>query len=190
MMKYLLNVIPVLFAFILLTSCNNNSEFLIEKNRVGPLTNETEIQELASIFSSDSLVAHLSEGALGFGGAMMESEDEFLVYSKEGEHLLTVVAENPLDSTSLIDRVEIISKSYKTKTNVGIGSTFDQVNLNVQIDRVEKGLTSAILYVDELNATLVIDQKELGMNSLRPGKMLLERIPGDSEFRSFTLWFD
>ena len=55
---------------------------------------------------------------------------------------------------------------------------------------MEKGLTSAILYVDELNATLVIDQKELGMNSLRPGKMLLERIPGDSEFRSFTLWFD
>ncbi len=189
-MKYLLNVIPVLFLSILLTSCNNNSEFLIEKNRVGPLTNETEIQDLAAIFSSDSLVAHLSEGAIGYGGAMMESEDEYLVYSKDGEHLITVVAENPLDSTSLIDRVEIISEAYQTNSNVGIGSTFDQVNLNVQIDRVEKGLTSAILYVDELNATLVIDQKELGMNSLRPGKMLLERIPGDSKFRSFTVWFD
>ena len=189
-MKYLLNVIPVLFLSILLTSCNTNSEFLIEKNRVGPLTNETEIQDLAAIFSSDSLVAHLSEGAIGYGGAMMESEDEYLVYSKDGEHLITVVAENPLDSTSLIDRVEIISEAYQTNSNVGIGSTFDQVNLNVQIDRVEKGLTSAILYVDELNATLVIDQKELGMNSLRPGKMLLERIPGDSKFRSFTVWFD
>jgi hypothetical protein len=176
--------------FTLLASCNSNSDFLIEKNRVGQLTNETEIQDLASLFSSDSLVAHLSEGAVGFGGAMMESEDEYLVYSKEGEHLLTVVAENALDSTSLIDRVEIISKTYRTKNDVGIGSTFDQVNLNIQIDRVEKGLTSAILYVDELNATLVIDQKELGMNSLRPGKMLLERIPGDSKFRSFTLWFD
>ncbi|MGB0836772.1 MAG: hypothetical protein ACPGRE_01635 [Flavobacteriaceae bacterium] len=189
-MRMISRVLGVLFIGLGLMSCSNNSEYLIKKGQVGPVNELTEVQDLEDIFSSDSLVSRLSEGELGLRGSMVQGEDQYLVYSLEGEHLMTLVADQPLDSTSLIKRVEVYSPKYMTSDGVGIGSKFEDVNLNLTINRVEKSFTSATLFIDELNATMVIDQKELGIKSLRPGELSLEQIPEAAKFKAFTVWLN
>jgi hypothetical protein len=52
----------IFFISLLLTQCTKENRFLIEKNKVGELTNASTILELEYIYAKDSLVARLSEG--------------------------------------------------------------------------------------------------------------------------------
>jgi len=58
------------------------------------------------------------------------------------------------------------------------------------INKVETTLSSATLYIDELNATITIDKKELGINPFSVDKVKLEQIPEMAKIKSMTIWFD
>ncbi len=190
MNKFKTLAIILLLAFVF-SQCTNENEFLIEKNRVGLVSNLDKVSDLEIIFANDSLVSHLSEGDLGNENSKFNRDnDEYLVYSKTGKHLLTIVPKTPQDSTSTIKYVDVFDKQYSTAKKVSLASPFKDINLNYMINKVETSLSSATLYIDELNATLAIDKKELGIKTFNTDEVKLEQIPELAKIKSMTIWFD
>jgi len=180
----------LLLVIVVFSQCTNENDFLIKKNRVGLISNKDKVSDIKTIFSNDSIVSHLSEGDLGNEGSQFKNNDEYLIYSKEGRHLLTLIPRVSHDSTSTIKYVDIFDKQYVTAKKIALESYFKDVNLNYMINKVETSLSSATLYIDELNATLSIDKKELGINSFSTAKINIEQIPEMAKIKSMTIWFD
>ena len=177
--------IIILVVSIILIQCKKENNFLVAKGQVGKITATTKVQELKSIFKNDSLVSNLDNG--NFADLPY---DEYMVYNKEGDHLLTIVPKNQKDSTSTIERVELFNKKYKTATGLGLSSNFRDIKDHYIVNKVESTFTTAVLFVDELDATITIDKKELGIDNFGTQKVALEQIPDLAKIKTFTLWFD
>lgn len=186
MFKTKISTILLIISLVII-SCSNNSKFKIEKGRVGDLTTTTTMKEVYQIFKKDSIVEQFGEGALGSN--YFQDDDKYLVYEKGGKHLLTIIPNESLDSTSTIKSVEIHDARYKTESGITIDSNFSQINANNTI-RPESTLQSVTLFLDELNATIAIDKKELGLRSVSTQKVTLEQIPDLARMKSFVIWFN
>ncbi|NVK53699.1 MAG: hypothetical protein HWD85_12255 [Flavobacteriaceae bacterium] len=168
--------------------CNSNNKFAVSKEKVGKLTPKTTIDQLEHIFKNDSIVKNLSEGSTGDN--YFQDDDEYLVYEKGGKHLLTIVPKEQLDSTSTIKSIQIFDKRFKTKSAISLGASFEEVNLNNTITNVETSLSSATLFIDDLNVTLTLDKEDLGLKNESSQKINLEQIPGLAKVKSFIVWFN
>lgn len=189
-MKRISTLIGMLIVILVFTQCSKN-EFLIEKNRVGLLSNSDEVGTIESVFVNDSVVKLLSEGAMGGSDTRyIQEDDEYKIFSKEGKHLMTVVPKEQLDSSSTIKYVEIFDVQFKTEKGLTLNSPFKDINLNYRIDKIETSLSSATLYIDELNATIAIDKSELGINQFSREEVKIEQIPDMARIKYFTIWFD
>jgi hypothetical protein len=62
--------------------------------------------------------------------------------------------------------------------------------VNNKINRVETTLTSATLFLDDLNTTIAIDKEELGLRDFTTQKVTLEQIPDLAKMKSFIVWFN
>ena len=184
--KKSLSVIVIMFS-LLITSCNKNNKFKIEKERVGLISTLTTVKDLETIFKNDSLVKNLSEGA--FGNNYFQDDDEYLVFEKGGKHLLTIVPKEHLDSTSTIKSIEIHDNRFKTELGLCLTSNFSEINASNRI-RPESTLQSVTLFLDELNATITIDKEELGIKDIITQKISLEQIPDLAKIKSFIVWFN
>ena len=173
---------------LLLFSCSSDEKFEIKKGKVGYLTPKTSIIELDQIFKNDSIVKNLSEGSLGDN--YFQDDDEYKIYEKGGKHLLTIIPKEQLDSTSTIKSVQIFDERFKTETGVNLSSTFSEINLNNNINKIESTFSSATLFIDELNATISIDKEELGLKAFSNQKVRKEQIPDLAKMKSFTIWFN
>ena len=171
----------------LLIRCSNSQKFAIEKGKVGHLTTKTTIKELSEIFKNDSIVSNLSEGALGDN--YFQDDDEYLIYNKDGKHLLTIVPKEQLDSTSTIKSIQIFDDRFKTTTGLNIRTSFSDIRANNTIDKIESSFYSATLFIDELNATIAIDKEELGLKTFSNQKVTVEQIPDLAKIKSFIVWF-
>jgi hypothetical protein len=154
---------------------------------VGYLNSTTLINELPDIFKNDSIVSNLSEGALGDN--YFQDDDEYLIYSKNGKHLLTIVPKEQLDSTSTIKSIQIFDDRFQTTTGLNIRTSFSDLRANNAIDKIESSFYSATLFIDELNATIAIDKEELGLKAFSNQKVTIEQIPDLAKMKSFIVWF-
>jgi hypothetical protein len=185
--KNILSIVLVACS-LLIVSCGDGGKFKIEKGKVGHLTPKTTIQELTKIFEKDSIVKNLSEGALGDN--YFQDDDEYLIFEKGGKHLLTIIPKEQLDSVSTIKSVEIHDVRFNSETALNINSSFSEINVNNNINRVETTLTSATLFLDDLNTTIAIDKEELGLRDFTTQKVTLEQIPDLAKMKSFIVWFN
>lgn len=182
-----IKVVLVISIFISIIGCNNNSKFEIEKGKVGLISSITTIKELKNIFKNDSIVINLSEGALG--NSYFQDDDKYLIFEKGGNHLLTIVPKEQLDSTSTFKSIEVHDPRYTTKSGLNLNSNFSQVNATNKV-RVESTLQSVTLFLDDLNATMTIDKEELGLSDFSIQKVSIEQIPDLAKIKSFVVWFD
>lgn len=178
----------LVFTAFIFVQCNNGSRFKIEKGQVGKLTTKTTIKEIEDIFKKDSIVKNLSEGSTG--DQYFQDDDEYKIYEKGGKHLLTIVPKEQLDSTSTIKSIRIFDDRYKTDSGLSLNSTFQEVNANNNINKVETSFSSATLFIDELNATIAIDKEDLGLKDFSSQKVSLEQIPDLAKIKSFIIWFN
>jgi hypothetical protein len=178
----------ILACSFLLVSCGDGGKFNIQKGKVGHLTTKTTIQELAKIFEKDSIVKNLSEGALGDN--YFQDDDEYLVYEKGGNHILTIIPKEQLDSTSTIKSIEVHDIRFKTETGINKSSSFSEINANNNINRIESTFFTATLFIDDLNATIAIDKEELGLKDFTTQKVTLEQIPDLAKMKAFIVWFN
>ena len=181
-----ISLIVIVFS-LLIISCNKNDKFKIEKGKVGLITTITTVKDLENIFKNDSIVKNLSEGALGDN--YFQDDDEYLVFEKGGNHLLTIVPKEQLDSTSTIKSIEIHDDRYKTESGLSLTSNFSEINSSNSI-RPESTFQSVTLFLDELNATITIDKDELGIKDFITQKISLEQIPDLAKIKSFIVWFN
>lgn len=188
MIKSCLKLSVMAVMAVIFVSCGNGDNFAVAKGKVGQITTKTTIKDLKNIFKNDSIVKNLSEGALGDN--YFQDEDEYLIYDKEGKHLLTIIPNEQLDSTSTIKSIEIFDNRYKTNTDLSLKATFEEINLNNKISKVETSLSSATLFIDDLNATIVIDKEELGLSGLGFQKVSLDQIPNLAKMKSLVIWFN
>ena len=179
----IVSIISVLFV-----QCGNGSKFIISKGKVGKLTMVTTINDLDKIFKNDSIVKNLSEGTLGDN--YFQDDDEYLIYEKGGKHLLTIIPQEQLDSTSTIKSIQIFDSRFSTKTGISLESSFEDINLNNKITKVETSLSSATIFIDDLNVTISLDKEDLGLKNFSTQKISIEQIPGLAKVKSFIVWFN
>lgn len=180
------SILPILVT-LLIISCSNHNKFKIEKGKVGLIDQTTTVKDLKVIFKNDSIVSNLSEGALGDN--YFQDDDEYLIYEKGGKHLLTIVPQEQLDSTSTIKSIEIHDPRFKTNEGINLNSNFSEINSSNNL-RPESTLQSVTLFLDELNATIAIDKQELGLRDYGTQKVSLEQIPDLAKMKSFIVWFN
>lgn len=185
--KNLLSILSIVF-LLSMFSCSNNSKFKIEKGKVGSITTKTTIQELNTIFKKDSIVMNLSEGAQG--NNYFQEDDEYFVFEKGGKLLLTILPKEQLDSTSTIKSIEIHDERFKTASGININSSFSEINLNNNINKIERTFSSATLFLDDLNTTITIDNEELGLKEFNTQKVTKEQIPDLAKMKTFIVWFN
>jgi len=181
-------ILTIIFLTLLFVGCGDGNKFDIAKGKVGELTPLTTMEDLDKIFKNDSIVKNLSEGSLGDN--YFQDDDEYLIYEKGGNHLLTVIPKEQLDSTSTIKSIRIFDKRFKTKSEISVESIFEDINLNNTITKVETSLSSATLFIDDLNVTLTLDKEDLGLRDFSTQKISLEQIPGLAKVKSFIVWFN
>ncbi|MGG8497643.1 hypothetical protein ACQY1Q_14635 [Tenacibaculum sp. TC6] len=180
----ILAAVLVSLAFI---QCSNN-KFEISKGKVGNLTTKTTVKEIEQIFANDSVVKVLSEGAKGDN--LFQDDDKYYIYEKKGKHLLTIIPKEQLDSTSTIKSIEIFDERFQTKSGLNINSSFQEINANNKISKVETSFSSATLFIDDLNATIAIDKEDLGLKEFSTQKVSIEQIPDLAKIKSLTIWFN
>ena len=184
-MKIIKIIIAIAVIALLFSQCKKENNYTIAKNQLGKLTSLTQVNELSDFFAKDSLVANLGEG--DFANA---EYDEYLVYEKGGKHMLTLIPKEQHDSTSTIESIQIFDDRYKTIKGLNLSSTFKDIIDNYTVNKVESTFTTAVLFVDELDVTIAIDKKELGINEFGIQKIRLDQIPDLAKIKYFTIWFD
>ncbi|MCK0130994.1 hypothetical protein MWU59_05700 [Flavobacteriaceae bacterium F08102] len=177
--------IYVMLTVLAFTNCAKDQDFLIAKGQVGKVLATTQVHELKDLFKNDSLVSRIGNGELSDA-----AYDEYLVYNKEGHHMLTLIPKVQNDSTSTVESVQIFDPNYKTASGVGLNSTYSDVVDHYIVNKVESTFTTAVLFVNELNATMAISKKELGLKDFDPKKIVAAQIPDLAKLKTITIWFD
>jgi len=186
--KKTIYIVLVSFLFI---QCAKENQYLIKKGKVGYLTRETTVLDLNNIFKNDSIVSNLSlENSENENKIFSVDDDEYEIFSAKGDKLLEIAPTKQNDSSSKIKSIQIFDRNYKTDKGISLQSTFKDINENYMVNNVETTLTSATLFIDELNATIAIDKKELGLNSFSREEITIDQIPDIAKIKYFTIWFN
>lgn len=189
-MSFFIKIIYLFLLSVLTIQCAKKDQFLIEKGKVGQLNKETKIKDLSTVFSKDSIVANLYADKEIDKRLFTVENDVYLIYAKKGKLLLEIVPTNLNDKSSGIKSIQIFDNSYKTSKGISLQSTFKDIIAHYKVNKVETTLTSATLFIDELNATISIDKKELALNSFSRAEVALDQIPDVAKIKYFTIWFN
>ena len=186
MKKY--SLIICFFLFIL--SCEKEQPkqdlFLVSNHSIGLLTSTTQVKDLKHVFKGDSITKYI--GGDEFTGDI----NDFEIFEKNGNLLLTLTPREDLDSTSTIKSVRIVDSRYKTVKGIHSNSTFKDLKENYSISSIQNTLRSLIVSVNDINAYFTIDKNELpaSMRFDMNLKINPDQIPDKAKVKDFYLqWF-
>ncbi len=172
------------FSALILVACGQENEpYLIDANRVGPLTKEIKINQLDSVFKNDSLVRNSS------GSKYQNANGDIEIFDKDGTPLLIIEPVQQFDSTSTVGYIQVLDPRFETAKGLSTESTFGDVVEKYSISRIENTLSSAVVFIDELNLYLTIDKKELP-SSLRydsDTRITASQIPDNAKIKYFMI---
>jgi hypothetical protein len=158
--------------------------FLISKGKIGQLNNSHSVAKLDSLFANDSLVKRIGEGDYVQAGT-----DTYLVYEKGGAHLFDLTPTQQHDTSETIETVRIYDLRFKTDKGVGLGSSFKDIRDNYTISSIQNTLNSVVIFVNEIDAFITIDKKELPAELRYNNSLTIDavQIPDDAKFKYFML---
>ena len=174
-------VIAVIVLSLIFVQCSTQEEDLMAKNQVGKLNNKTQIEELETIFKKDSIVR------------LPEDSDvirEYKIYEVGGKHILTIKPSFESDTTKTIESIQVFSDKYMTDKGITTASVFIDVLDNYSINKIEPTFSTAILFIDEINATIALDKKDLRIDEFDMRKISQDQIPDNAKIKYITIWFD
>lgn len=171
---------------VLISSCAQDkapNPFVIKKTNIGLLNDSTQVKELETIFSNDSVVRYIP------GGEFSRSVNSIEIFEKGGKKLLDLSPKRALDSTSLISSVRIVDKRYKTDKNISTLSTFKDITDAYKVSKVDNLINAIVVSVNEINASFTIDKKELPANMRFDMSMEIDpiQIPGKAKIKFFIV---
>ncbi len=150
-MKILLTIIGL---GLITISCNNDNQFRISEDFIGPLTKTTPINEVKATFINDSVVPVI-------GAASGVSTGTLLVYEKGGKQLLQIDPKEENDGFSTVGNIRIFDERYKTTKGINLKSTFKDISQAYSIKRIENMLGIILLYLEDSDIYITIDKKYL-----------------------------
>lgn len=149
-------LIYIALSLLLLTSCGKEQDpFLIQKHNIGNLTDSTQVKDLKTVFENDSVAGYIGKDEFTRNINTIE------IYDKEGIALLNVSPKRSADSTAVINSVRIMDPRYKTKKGISTKSTFKDIENAYTITKIDNLISSISVDVKEINASFIIDKKEL-----------------------------
>ncbi|MFD2696735.1 hypothetical protein ACFSQ0_01920 [Mesonia sediminis] len=150
-----MRLFSALSIILVLNACQpskTDQSLLIQPNQIGLLQKDTPIYTLDSIFKNDSVVKRRIN-------SRFSSQDEFIVYSKEGRERLVLIPKNDFDSTSTVANIQIKDSLFHTAKGISIQSTFRKIQEHYKISRIENTLRTAVIFLNEQNLYLSIDKE-------------------------------
>ncbi len=180
-MKYSITAIIIGLLFV---GCEKPQDpFLVQKHNVGSLTDSTQVKDLELIYASDSIVKFI--GGDEFTGDIRAID----IYESGGAKLLELTPSQALDSTAVIENIRIMDSRYQTEKNITLISTFKDITDNYTISRIDNLINSAVISVNEINASFTIDKKELPANVRFDMELKIEetQIPDGAKIKYFMI---
>lgn len=177
-------ILTITLALTICLSCTKEKvdrRFEISSTKVGLISKKTSVKQLDSIFSNDSLVRGQK------GNQYLSSSNEIAVYSKTGAKLLIMEAKESNNPNSQIESIQIIDPRYKTLSGLSAASYFKDIKDNYPVSKIESTLSSAVVFVDSLNAYFTIDKKELPIiyRDNTSQKIEAKNIPDSAKIKHF-----
>jgi hypothetical protein len=174
-----------LIALTLILFCckKEQNPFEIGKQNIGFLTDSTQVKDLESIFINDSITKFIS------GDEFAGGKNNIEIFEKGGKKLLVLSPKQALDSTSVIQNVQIIDPRYKTAENISILSTFKDISSAYKVSKFNNLINSIVINVNDINASFAIDKKELPANLRFDMNLKIEatHIPDNAKIKYFFI---
>ena len=174
-------IITILVLSLILIQCNSDKKYVIAKNNLGGIHKNTTVAELDKMFKNDSVVK-LPQN--------LDVFNKYKVYNKTGQRLLTISLNITRDSIKGVGNIKIFSNQYKTEKGLTTDSTYKDVIDNYSISKVEPFIASVMVSIDEINARIALDKKDLKINEFDMRKISKDQIPDMAKIKYITLWFD
>ncbi len=174
-------LIGLLFLSMILVQCGQDKDTLILRNQLGKIKKNTSIEELDKIFKNDS-VEKFSPNS--------EIIREYRVFGVNGKPdlIFSLLVKN--DSIEGLDLVKIYSSRYTTEKGISTISTFKDIADNYSIGKIEPSFSAAILFIDEINATISLNKEDLGLDEFNMNAIRQDQIPDEAGIRYISLWFE
>ena len=172
---------------LLIISCKKEQDpFSVGKQHIGLLTDSTQVKDLELVFPNDSIVKPSN------GSEFSSPTSEIEIFEKGGKKLLILDPSQVLDSTSVIESVQIMDSRYKTDKGISTLSTFKDINANYKISRITNLINSVVVFVDDINASFTIDKKELPSELRFDMSLQIEKIqiPDQAKIKYFFVYWD
>ena len=173
--------IGLLLLSIIFVQCGQDKDTMILKNQLGKITKNTSIEELDKLFKNDSIQK------LPVDTDMVR---EYRVFGQDGKTSLVFLTKVRNDSIKGLELVKIYSDRYMTEKGVSTKSTFKDVADNYSIDKIETSFSAAILFVDELNATVLVNKSDLNLDEFDMREIRADQIPDKAKINYISLWFE
>lgn len=173
---------------IIMVSCQKNTApdpFEISQNKIGLLTDEIKINQLDSIYKNDSIIKRTVNSSFS------NSQNEIEVYEKGGKKLL-VLEPYSNDPTATIKNIQIIDARYHTIKGANVKGTFKNIKDHYPISKINNTLSTAVVFVDSLQAYFTIDKKDLPdeYQFNTSAKITAEKIPDSAKIKHFWISWD
>ncbi|NPA46538.1 MAG: hypothetical protein GXO24_04910 [Chlorobi bacterium] len=150
-------IFPLLLVFFL-WQCSHEQAMKIEKGHLGPVDAKTDSLSLKRIFKADSLGK--IETSTG-----LETQETLPVYDRQsGREKLRFTFREQKDSIYLY-AVEVTDPQYKTAKGLSVETPYGEWKKNYRISRVETTLRHVVVFLPELNATLIFPYDALADNA-------------------------
>ncbi|MEY8848230.1 hypothetical protein AB9K26_05415 [Psychroserpens sp. XS_ASV72] len=180
------SILTLLFFAILIASCSKEQKqdpFQIGKQNIGLLTDSTKVKDIELAFPNDSIVKSVK------GDEFIDDTNDIVILDKTGKKLLVLTPSQALDSTAVIESVQIVDPKYKTDKNISVLSTFKDIKDTYKISKISTLINSVVISVNEINASFSIDKKELPSNLRFNMDLNIEavQIPDNAKIKFFML---
>ena len=132
------------------------NSFLISENKVGPLTKDTAVKDIVTVFAQDSVVQDTTKLQMGAKAKKIQ------IFEKGGKHLLTLTSN--ADSIPTIENVRVFDARYVSDKGIGLNSTFQDIQKGYGIKKIVTTLNSIVVFPKGSNLYFTIDKAELPDN--------------------------
>ncbi len=178
----------IVFSVVFIASCSKKTDpLLVDKGRVGLITNETTVKQLDSIFALDSIVTLSAENSLFL------KSDQIEIYENDSTKLFLIIPRLNNNPYSKIASIHIFDSRYKTSKGITKESTFGDIKKHYTIAEVSHTLSSLIVTLEDNDFYFVFDKNVLPerfLNGYR-GKIEAEDIPESAPVKFFMVsWED
>ncbi|RIA08951.1 hypothetical protein OE09_0776 [Flavobacteriaceae bacterium MAR_2010_72] len=181
------SLLSLLFLALIAVSCKKEIDpFLISKHNIGLLTDSTQVKDLELVFPNDSIVKSIK------GDEYSGNTNDINIFEKGGKELLILAPDQVLDSTAVIESVQIMDSRYRTEKGISTLSTFKDIDQNYKISRINNLINSIVITVDEINASFTIDKKELPSDLRFDLSLKIEKIqiPDRAKIKYFFVYWN